>query len=148
MPIRQRFAFERTPRRFVHGHAPVRLYRRSCARFRDHPVHDRVAVAAGARVGRLRAAATHDAQRSIAHAVEKMNRYSDAQCDAGGAAEPSALRLFAEPLWCFLKALILRRYFLYGKWGLAVSWLHAQARFLKLAKRYEARLLRRPGGGR
>jgi hypothetical protein len=140
LPIRLRFPFEAAPRRFVHGHAPVRLYRRSAARFSAHPIHDRVEVSTGARIGRLRGVAIHDSQRSLAHAVEKMNRYSDAQARAAGPMAPSILALAAEPLWSFVKAFVLRRYFLYGRWGLVLSWLYAQSRLLKRAKRYEAYL--------
>jgi glycosyltransferase involved in cell wall biosynthesis len=140
LPIRLRFPFEATPRRFVHGHAPVRLYRRSAARFSAHPTHDRVEISTDCRVGRLRGVAIHDSQRSLAHAVEKMNRYTDALARAAGPAAPSILGLAAEPLWSFFKAFILRRYFLYGRWGLALSWLYAQSRLLKRAKRFEAYL--------
>jgi glycosyltransferase involved in cell wall biosynthesis len=147
LPIRLRFPFEAAPRRFVHGHDPVRLYRRSVARFSAHPTHDRVEVPSGVRVGRLRGVASHDSQRSLAHAVEKMNRYSDAQARVAGPKAPSYLVLALEPLWSFFKAFVLRRYFLYGRWGLALSWLYAQSRFLKRAKRYEAYLSERSRAG-
>jgi hypothetical protein len=117
-------------------------------------VHDAVQAPKGAAVGQFRGAVAHRSIRSLAFAVEKMNRYTGLQAAdmAARGRRPGLLRLAAEFPVAFLKAYLLRRFALRGRWGLIWSVTYAYRRFLRLAKLHEAALMaeaaaRRRGGG-
>lgn len=140
--IKDVFAYEDGPAPWAYGYNQIRLYDRSKGRFSASPVHDTVRPPDGARMGQLKAAMAHRSIRSIAFHVEKMNRYSTMQANdmAARGRRMARWRLVTEFPLAFAKAYLLRRYALYGWWGLVISTNFAYTRFLRLAKAYEREL--------
>ena len=120
-------------------HVAVRLYRKSRGRYRDSPVHDRVVMASDARTGDLAGKIAHDSILSYTHAVEKMNRYSDAQVADMMAKNRrfSGVRLVGEFWLSFLKGFVLRGHWREGLPGYIAAVNYAYSRFLRQAKFYE-----------
>ena len=151
--IAEVFPVEDRPHRFAYALWPVRLYRRDRGRYVPSPVHDRVELVRGARVGRLRAVLHHRSVRSLGDQVAKLNRYSDRQADdlaARGVSLPTG-RIFVEFPLAFLKAYLVRRHVLRGAYGFLTAMNYAIARHLRVAKHYERRRLdaqRKDGRGR
>jgi glycosyltransferase involved in cell wall biosynthesis len=145
--IRDVFAHEKQPAPWAYGYNQIRLYDRSKGRFSASPVHDTVRPPQDAGIAQLKAAMAHRSIRSVAFHVEKMNRYSTMQADdmAARGRRIARWRLATEFPFAFLKAYVVRRYALYGWWGLVISTNFAYTRFLRLAKAYEAELLARSG---
>lgn len=141
--IRDVFAHESEPAPWAYGYNQIRLYDRSKGRFSDSPVHDTVRPPQGAGIAQLKAAMAHRSIRSVAFHVEKMNRYSTMQAEdmAARGRRIARWRLLTEFPFALLKAYVVRRYALYGWWGLVISTNFAYTRFLRLAKAYEAELL-------
>jgi len=97
----------------------VRLYRRDKGRYNPSPVHDRVDLAPGAKVARLKGRIRHISVRSLGHQLEKLNSYTDAQVrdlEARGV-KVTTLRVFLEFPGAFLKAYFGRRHCLRGIYG-------------------------------
>lgn len=143
--IAEIFPGEAAPHRFAYALAPVRLYRRDKGRYSPSPVHDRVDLADGARVGKLKGTIHHYSVRSLGEQMDKLNAYSDAQADdldARGVAL-SAFRLMAEFPANFIKAYIGRRHALRGVYGFMTAMNYAFYRYLRVAKHWERRLKRR-----
>lgn len=146
--IAEIFPGEKAPHRFAYALAPVRLYRKSKGRYSASPVHDRVDLSAGTRVGRLRGTIHHFSVRSLGEQMDKLNAYSDAQADDldSRGATLSRFRLFAEFPANFIKAYIGRRHALRGIYGFMTAMNYAFYRYLRVAKHWERRLQRRPAG--
>lgn len=140
--IKDVFAHERGAAPWAYGYNQIRLYDRRRGRFSESTVHDTVRPPKGARLGQLKAPMEHRSIRSIAFHVEKMNRYSTMQAEdmAARGRRIGRWRLATEFPLAFLKAYLLRRYALYGWWGLVISTNFAYTRFLRVAKVYEAEL--------
>ena len=139
--IAEIFPGEAAPHRFAYALAPVRLYRRSAGRYSASPVHDRVDLGEGARIGRLRGTVHHFSVRSLGDQVAKLNSYTDAQAedlDKRGIGL-SRVRLFAEFPLAFLKAYVGRRHILRGTYGFMTAMNFAFYRYLRVAKHFEAR---------
>jgi len=145
--IAEIFPGEKAPHRFAYALAPVRLYRKSKGRYSSSPVHDRVDLDPGARVGRLKGTIHHFSVRSLGEQMEKLNAYSDAQADDLDArgATVSIFRLVAEFPANFIKAYIGRRHALRGVYGFMTAMNFAFYRYLRVAKHWERRLQRRAG---
>jgi len=143
--IAEIFPGERAPHRFAYALAPVRLYRKSWGRYSPSPVHDRVELLPGAKVGRLKGTIHHFSVRSLGEQMEKLNAYSDAQADDLDARGEtlSAFRLVAEFPANFFKAYIGRRHALRGAYGFMTAMNYAFYRYLRVAKHWERRLQRR-----
>ncbi|QEL25842.1 glycosyltransferase family 2 protein [Bosea sp. F3-2] len=143
--IAEIFPGEKAPHRFAYGLAPVRLYRKSWGRYSVSPVHDRVDLLPGTKVGRLRGTIHHFSVRSLGEQMEKLNAYSDAQADDLDARGEtiSAFRLLAEFPANFVKAYIGRRHALRGVYGFMTAMNYAFYRYLRAAKHWERRLQRR-----
>ncbi len=118
---------------------PVRLYRKSCAGFKDSPVHDTVVMREGA-AGRFRGMVKHRSFRSLEDHVAKVNRYSSAQAEDlhRRGRKPSAVALAVLPVLAFFKQYVLRREFVNGIDGVVISHMFAFQRFIRLAKAREA----------
>ncbi|WP_186387088.1 MULTISPECIES: glycosyltransferase family 2 protein [unclassified Stappia] len=140
--IRDVFAHETAPAPWAYGYIQIRLYDRRVGRFSDSTVHDTVRPPKGARPARLRQPMEHRSIRSIAFQVEKMNRYSTAQVGdmAARGRRFARWRLVTEFPLAFLKAYVIRRYALYGWWGIVISVNFAYTRFLRVSKAYEREL--------
>ena len=147
--IAEIFPGEGRPHPLAYTLWPVRLYRRSRGRYSASPVHDRVELADGVSVGRLRHKLHHFSVRSLGDQLEKLNRYSNQQADdleARGVQIPT-WRLFFEFPAAFLKAYLGRRHFVRGTYGFLTAVNYAISRHLRLAKHYERRRIQGKGSG-
>ena len=116
-------------------------------RFSSSSVHDTVRPEAGTRGADLTHPMAHRSIRDLTFQVEKYNRYSTMQVAdmrARGRRLPRRRLLLEFPI-AFLKAYFIRRYRRYGWWGLILSVNYAHARFLRVAKAYEAELADKSG---
>jgi hypothetical protein len=110
-------------------------------------VHDRVDLAPGAKVARLKGRIRHISVRSLGHQLEKLNSYTDAQVrdlEARGV-KVTTLRVFLEFPGAFLKAYFGRRHCLRGIYGFMTAMNFAFYRYLRVAKALERRRLRGKG---
>lgn len=133
---------EQSARLFAPSNNPVRLYRRAAAGFKDSTVHDSVEFTERyPRVRAFSAPVYHRCFRSYAHAVEKINYYSDMQAAdlLARGKRYGAARLLTEPFFAFFKAYILRRYLFLGVDGIIESFIYSFARTLRMAKLRELR---------
>lgn len=148
VPIAEIFPGEPAPHRFAYVLTPVRLYRRSRGRYSASPVHDRVDMAPGARLGRLKGIIHHFSVRSLGEQMMKLNAYTDAQADDLDRRGETigAFRLIFEFPASFLKAWIGRRHILRGVYGFMTAMNFAFYRYLRVAKHWERRLRRRGEG--
>jgi glycosyltransferase involved in cell wall biosynthesis len=139
-PIVEVLPFETVPAPFAYALHPVRLYRRSRGSYNPSPVHDRVDMAPGAKIGRLKAPLLHHSIRSIGSWTDKLLRYAAWQAEdltARGRTIGLA-RLVAEFPFAFAKAYVGRRYALRGAYGFMMAMSYAFFRYMRLAKAYEA----------
>jgi glycosyltransferase involved in cell wall biosynthesis len=145
--IAEIFPGEKAPHRFAYALSPVRLYRKSKGRYSPSPVHDRVDLAPGTKVGKLRGTIHHFSVRSLGEQMDKLNAYSDAQADDLDArgATVSGFRLVVEFPANFIKAYIGRRHALRGLYGFMTAMNYAFYRYLRVAKHWERRLQRNAG---
>lgn len=132
------------PRPFADDYRVVRFYHRDAGRYRDHPLFDRVELAAGQRAGQLAGAVLHHPFLSWAHFVTKENRYTSYQAEAAAPRPPWVLmlRLPVELPVQFLKFYLVRRHLTGGWKGFFFALAAAFARTLRLAK-----MLERSGAG-
>lgn len=140
--IRDVFAHEEGPAPWAYGYHQIRLYDRRKGRFSESTVHDTVRPEPGATGGDLSAPMAHRSIRSLEFQVGKYNRYSDMQVADmrnRGRRIGRARLLFEFPV-AFFKAYLVRKYFRYGWWGFILAMNYAHARFLRIAKAYEAEL--------
>ena len=141
--IRDVYAHESEPAPWAYGYHQIRLYDRRKGRFSESSVHDTVRPGPDAIIRSLDGIIAHRSIRSLDFQVGKYNRYSNMQVAdmrARGRALPR-LRLLTEFPVSFLKAFFARKYCHYGWWGMILSINYAHARFLRVAKAYEAELL-------
>lgn len=125
------------PRRFANDYNVVRFYHRSIAGYRDHPLFDRVDVRGPER--QLKAPIHHHPLLSLAHFVDKENRYSSFAAETAKPRSKFALmlRLPFEMPSAFLKFYIARRH-VFGGWkGFMFALTAAFARTLRIAKMLE-----------
>jgi glycosyltransferase involved in cell wall biosynthesis len=137
--IAEVFPGERAPAAFAYSLAPVRLYDRRKGRYADSTVHDRVDLAPGATVARLRHRVHHFSIRSLRHEMTKLLTYADriAAAKEHRHRRPGALRLVSEFPLAFLKAYVLRRHFLRGAYGWAIAINYAYYRHMRIVAMYE-----------
>ncbi|MGV6876137.1 glycosyltransferase family 2 protein [Pseudochelatococcus sp. B33] len=143
--IAEVFPGESAPHPLAYALAPVRLYRRDKGRYASSTVHDRVQLAPGSRVKRLKGVIHHFSVRSLGDQLAKLNSYTDAlalDLDSRGA-KVSILRLFVEFPASFIKAYIGRRHIVRGVYGFMTAMNFAFFRYLRVAKHVERRLLAR-----
>lgn len=141
IPIAEQFPGEGTPHRLAYTIAPVRLYRRDAGRYADSTVHDRVELKPGVTAGRLRGRIHHRSIRSLSHEIAKLNAYSDMQVanlEARGV-RLASWRIVTEFPLAFLKAYVLRRHFVRGRYGYMTAMNYAIYRHLRVAKHLERR---------
>ncbi|WP_428673656.1 glycosyltransferase family 2 protein [Roseibium sp.] len=145
--IRDMYAHETAPAPWAYGYHQIRLYDRRKGRFSTSIVHDTVRPEEGAKIANLTGIMAHRSIRSLDFQVGKYNRYSGMQVEdmrTRGRKLPKS-RLLTEFPVGFLKAYFVRRYRKYGWWGFILSINYAHARFLRVAKAYEAELLEKTG---
>jgi len=143
--IRDVYAHENEPASWAYGYHQIRLYDRRKGRFSASTVHDTVRPDKGSKVKSLQGIMAHRSIRSLTFQVDKYNRYSSMQvadlADRGRVLP--RWRLLTEFPAAFLKAYFVRQYMRYGWWGLILSINYAHARFLRVAKAYEAELFQK-----
>ncbi|MEM8793769.1 MAG: glycosyltransferase family 2 protein [Pseudomonadota bacterium] len=139
MPILTVYPGAEGPRPFAADFNELRLYHRSIAGYRDHPVYDRVETAAGAQVSQLMQPVWHFTVLGWAEFVEKENRHSSFLA-SNQTHRRSGLgaRIFVEMPWTFLKFYLLRRHITGGWRGFFFALTAAYARTLRIAKMLEA----------
>ena len=142
--IRDVYAHEARPAPWAYGYHQIRLYDRRKGRFSTSTVHDTVRPEQGAVIKSLSGIMAHRSIRSLEFQVGKYNRYSDMQVAdmASKGRQMPRWRLLTEFPAGFLKSYFLRKYWRYGWWGLVLSVNYAHARFLRVAKSYEAQLIK------
>lgn len=146
--IAEIFPGEEAPHPLAYALDPVRLYRRDRGTYSLSPVHDRVDLQPGARIGRLQGIIHHFSVRSIGDQIEKLNAYSDQQVAdlASRGKSVSTLRVFVEFPAAFFKAYLGRRHFARGVYGFITAMNFAFFRWLRVAKDYERRTIERKRG--
>jgi (heptosyl)LPS beta-1,4-glucosyltransferase len=116
------------------GRAPLRLFKREGARFTAAQVHEHVVTAPGT-IGRTYGRLIHDSHRSLAHALEKFDKYAwlwaTERAKRGKRDNPVNAALHAG--WMFFGIYVLRLGMLDGKRGLMMATLFAQYTFNKHA---------------
>lgn len=138
--------FDSKAHKWAPSNAPIRLFHRDYASF-DSEInglyHDSVIPKADKlkpeNIGHLQHIILHRSIRSISHSMEKANFLTGMQAremfEKGK--KPSVVRLIFEPFTAFIKAYLLRRYFIYGLNGFVDSVLFAASRFMRIAKARE-----------
>lgn len=139
--IVNKFRFEKHPKKLAYFYNQIRLYHKDFAGFKNSAVHDSVELKekSSQKVGQLKNIIFHQSFRSYSHWIEKINSYSQMQAQDSFAKKkcPSLLKTFTIPTVAFLKAYLVRRYFIYGTKGLIYSYLFAFSRFAKAIKTRE-----------
>ena len=135
------------PRPLANDYDEVRLYHRAVARYRAHPLFDRVET--DLPPGRLHAPVHHFPLLSWEHFVDKENRYSSFAAAAAGPRSRRALmwRLPFEMPFAFLRFYLLRRHVTGGWAGFMFALTAAFARTLRLAKMLERTGVAAPPAG-
>jgi glycosyltransferase involved in cell wall biosynthesis len=125
------------PRWLADDYNVVRLYHRDVARYRAHPLFDRVET--DVQPAQLRAPIHHFPLLSWAHLVEKENRYSSFAAERAGGRRRAGLimRLPFEMPLAFLRFYLLRRHVTGGWRGFMFALTAAFARTLRIAKMLE-----------
>ena len=139
--IVNKFRFEERPKKLAYFYNQFRLYRKDVAGFKNSAVHDSVELKSVEKyqILQLKNIIFHQSFRSFSHWIEKINSYSSMQAqDAFAKGKcPSYLKVFLAPTVGFLKAFIVRRYFIYGFDGIIYSYIFALSRFAKAIKTRE-----------
>lgn len=124
------------PRPFANDYEVVRFYNRTIARYRDHPMFDRVDVQAGAPVRSLREPVLHQSVIDWHHMVDKANRFTDQNLDSM-TAKPRwtlKLRLVTEFPLHFIRHYVFRRHMFGGHKGFIFALNTAFLRTIRIAK--------------
>lgn len=120
------------PRPFAYCYNIVRLYDRRQARYSPSRVHDRVETGKEP-LGRLSGLVLHRSVRSLEHQRRKLAGYFALQTQEKAKPRWQAwLRMPAEYPLAFFQYYVLRRHIFGGRFGLALSHVHAAARTRRL----------------
>jgi glycosyltransferase involved in cell wall biosynthesis len=134
---------EERPSRWAYANSPIRLYDKKRGRFANSLVHDSVLMQPGCRVGTLKHDVYHRGNVSFDQLVAKINSYTTMQAQDyvdRKSARISWWRMLTVFPSAFLKSFFLRRHFVWGRYGFAISMCYAFARVLRLAKIHEHNL--------
>ncbi len=148
--IVNKFCLEEKPHKFAYFYNQLRLYNRKFAGFSSSVVHDSVLIKSydnnsqitmiepnsNIKIGQLYSIIHHQSFLSFNHWIEKINFYSQLQALEAFSKNKNIpyYKIFLSPLLAFFKALILRRYFIYGFDGIIYSLIFAFSRFVKMIK--------------
>jgi len=124
--------------RWMIHNSPIRLYDKRRAYYHDDTIHDYVKVTDGC-TEKLKGTVIHRSFRSLAHHIEKINSYSDAQALTrfNKLRKPTFIELLILPVFAFTKCYVLRRGFMLGTDGIILSHMYAFHRFIRIAKTRE-----------
>ncbi|NJM35612.1 MAG: glycosyltransferase family 2 protein [Rhodomicrobium sp.] len=130
---------EKKPRPLASDYNVVRLYHKTKGSYRDHPVFDRV-VLKDTVPRQLKAPVFHFSYTSLAHIIEKNNRFSTFRSENSNLRPTHYLlfRLAIEFPMSFLKSYILRRHFTGGWKGFYYALCFAFMRTTRIAKMLES----------
>ena len=141
---------EEKPRMGAPSNTFIRLYNKDYVSFANNKdpnsTHDRAMLSGMQEQGNillLLSPAYHKSFTSISGLVSKMNFFTDeaARNLVEEARKISKLRLVFEFWVFFFKYLFIRRYFVFGLYGVIYSYVFAFSRFMRLAKAYELQKL-------
>lgn len=139
--IVNKFRFEKHPKKLAYYYNQLRLYNKDFAGFNNSTVHDSVELKENNpdKIGQLKNIIFHQSFRSFEHWIDKINSYSSMQAldSFKKGKNVSILKISFVTSFAFLKAYIVRRYFIYGFDGLVYSYLFAFSRFSKAIKTRE-----------
>ncbi len=139
--IVNKFRFEDRPKKLAYFYNQFRLYNKDYAGFNSSTVHDSVELKENnpQKIGQLNGIIYHQSFRSFEHWIEKINSYSSMQAEDSfkKGKNVTLAKIITVPLFAFLKAYFVRRYFIYGFDGLIYSYLFAFSRFAKAIKTRE-----------
>jgi glycosyltransferase involved in cell wall biosynthesis len=112
----------------------LRLFHRQHARWSEDSVHE--SVITQKTIGKLPGHLLHESQDTLAHYLEKQNRYTSLQAQQMQQAgkQPSIIKMILSPLVRFIKFYFLRRGFLDGVPGLVHVLIGCYNSFIKMAK--------------
>lgn len=132
---------DETPRPFAYAHKYVRLYHKDVGRFSASSVHDVVQLKPGVAAKMLKGQVHHFSILDTGVQLAKYNAYTDALVEdmQTRGKRIATWRVFIEFPMAFLKAYVLRRYFIRGIYGFVTAMNYAYFRYLRVAKCYERR---------
>ena len=134
---------ETAPMRWAYANSPIRLYDREHGSFAESTVHDSVVMDHGSVVGQLPGEVYHRGMLSLDQLVGKINSYTTLQAEdfvARKSASISWWRMLTVLPAAFFKSFVLRRHFVWGRYGFAISMSYAFARLLRVAKIHEQQM--------
>lgn len=140
LTIRATCWHEERPSRWAYANRPIRLYDKKFGRFAHSLVHDSVIMQPGTRIGTLKRDVWHRGFASFEQLVTKINSYTTMQAQDYIERKSSRIswwRMLTVFPSAFFKSFILRRHFVWGRYGFAISMCYAFARVLRLAKIHE-----------
>ncbi len=140
--IVNKFFGEKRPKKLAYYYNQLRLYNKEYCGFKDSSVHDSVIIKnsqeklSDKKIGQLKGIIAHQSFRSFEHWIEKINSYSKMQAEDAfkRGKKASIWKILITPIFAFLKAYFVRRFFIYGFDGLSYSYVFAFGRTLKLIK--------------
>jgi glycosyltransferase involved in cell wall biosynthesis len=139
--IVNKFRFEKKPKKWAYYYNQFRLYNKNLAGFKNSAIHDSVELKAenAGEILQLKNTIYHQSFKSYSHWIDKINSYSQMQAIDSFRKNKNAsfLKILFILPFAFLKALFVRRYFIYGFNGLIYSFLFAFSRFAKMIKTRE-----------
>lgn len=138
---------EKKPHKWAYSFNQTRLYNKTKCGFRDSSVHDTVIIDGVKEyskeerkfIGQLQNRIAHRFMESYTQLINKWNQYSLMQAKDAIAKgkKPSFIKILFFPAFAFVKAFVLRRYFVYGLNGFIFSSFYAFARYMKYVKIWE-----------
>ncbi len=139
LPIHLVYPGDIKPRPLADDYNVVRLYHRTCGRYRDHPVYDRVVLEEGVETRQLKNPAHHFAVLNWTNMLDKMNANSGRDLEKLKKRPRWLLKLrifFGFPL-NFLRNYIFRRHIFGGVKGFIFALNSAYTRTMRIAKALE-----------
>jgi glycosyltransferase involved in cell wall biosynthesis len=134
---------QKKPNKFVRKYNLIRLYHKNYATMKDDFVHDRIIPLSNKeQIYKFKNSIHHYSFISFSQYCQKMNFYTDELVKSFNkkAKKYPLWRLITEFPFCFIKYYIIRREFLNGFWGFAMSMIIAFYRFLKIVKYFENKI--------
>ena len=144
--IGQMYPNFKKPRKFARKYNLIRLYHKDHAYMQDDFVHDRIAIKnQNEPIYQFKSLIHHYSYLGFSHALQKLNFYTDQLNEAviEKNKKYSRFRLITEFPISFLKYYFLRRECFNGFWGFVMSVLWSFYRFMKIAKYFESKYIKR-----
>lgn len=115
----------------------VRLFKRAMSSFNpEEIIHEKVILADGTRIGKIKAPIMHHSYQDVSHVLYKINKYSSYSAKSRLAAKPAAsfIRTICSTLWMFARCYLLQFGFLDGREGFLFAIFNAQGTFYRGVK--------------